>query len=259
MSGAETAPPRIAIPEPNSQQPDYTARTLPQYEEAIRQAGGVPIPISLGCSSAEIATIVATCSGVVLPGSPADVNPGKYGEIRDPHTAAPDPARENADELLLQDAFNLRKPLLTICYGTQSLNVWRSGTLVQHLAEGPCPHRAAEGNASHAVAIHPGSLLADITGSSPEVLHKPEGLHLTVNSSHHQAIARPGDSLRVVARSPIDAVIEAVEGTQPDHFVLGLQWHPERNAARSAASRQIFAAFLRAASAWHLRPPQPGV
>jgi putative glutamine amidotransferase len=258
MSSPEPAPPRIAIPEPNSQRPDYTRRTLPQYEEAIRQAGGTPITIALASSSAEIATLVATCSGVLLPGSPADVNPGKYGESRDPHTAAPDPARENADELLLQDAFNLRKPLLTVCYGTQSLNVWRSGTLVQHLADGPCSHRTADGSASHAVAMDPRSLLADIAGNSPEVLHKPDGLRLTVNSSHHQAIARPGDGLRVVARSPIDAVIEAVEGIQPDHFVLGLQWHPERNTAQSAASRQIFAAFIRAASAWRLRPPQPG-
>ena len=50
-----------------------------------------------------------------------------------PKSAPADPLREAADELLLQDAFNLQKPLFGICYGMQSMNVWRGGSLIQHL------------------------------------------------------------------------------------------------------------------------------
>ena len=72
-------------------------------------------------------------------------------------------------------------------------------------------------------------------------------LHLPVNSSHHQAIATAGDGLRVVARSPEDGVVEAVEGASNGvggRFVVGVQWHPERTFDESAASRALFARFV---------------
>jgi putative glutamine amidotransferase len=258
MSQTEPAGPRIAIPRPTSHRPEYNERSWPQYAQAVTEAGGIPVPVELDRSSAEIATLAAKCSGILLPGSPADVNPAKYGAQRQPETASADLPRENADELLLQDAFNLRKPILAICYGAQSLNVWKSGTLHQHLAGGPYRHRSAEGAASHPLVVNPGSVLGELLATAADVRHTPDSLRLTVNSSHHQAIERAGDGLRVVARAPGDAVIEAVEGIQPDHFVLALQWHPERRYAASPASRLIFAAFLHAAAAWRLRPPQSG-
>ena len=119
--------PRIAIPLPNSTRPDYVLRALPQYEGAIRAAGGEPVIIAADASNAEIAQAVKHCDAVLLPGSPADIDPEKYGAERHPKTAAADPFRDNADELLLQDAFNMRKPVFGICYGLQSLNVWRTG------------------------------------------------------------------------------------------------------------------------------------
>ena len=73
---------------------------------------------------------------MLLPGSPADVDPEKYGAVRHPDTAPADPFRDNTDELLLQDAYNMRKPVFGICYGLQSLNVWRTGTLDQALPKG---------------------------------------------------------------------------------------------------------------------------
>jgi putative glutamine amidotransferase len=74
-----------------------------------------------------------------------------------------------------------------------------------------------------------------------------------VNSSHHQAIKVPGDGLLVSAVSPADGVIEAVELDSPHHFVLGVQWHPERTYTSSAFSRAIFAAFVQAAVVWQPR------
>lgn len=244
--------PRIAIPLPNSTRPDYVLRALPQYEGGIRAAGGEPVIIAADASNAEIAQAVKHCDAVLLPGSPADVDPEKYGAQRHPKTAAADPFRDNADELLLQDAFNMRKPVFGICYGLQSLNVWRTGTLDQDLPAG-VKHAAGRSLAkAHHVKIEPQSRLAAIlreAGALPD----DSALVLPVNSSHHQAPAVLGDGLRLVAWCPEDGVKEAVEGTAPDHFVLGVQWHPERTYDDDAASRALFSAFVKAAADWHER------
>jgi putative glutamine amidotransferase len=242
-----TVRPRIAIPHPHSQKPEYNQRALPQYLCAIEMSGGEPVPIDLALSNSEITRIAMTCDGVLLPGSPADVDPEKYGAVRDPQTAVADPQRDNADELLLQDAYNMRKPVLGICYGVQTLNVWRTGTLVQHV-ENHSQGRAVQ--RAHIVEVEPDSLLANIL--SP-VWEAEEGW---VNSSHHQAIANSGDGLRIVARSD-DGIIEAVESTSHDHFVLGIQWHPERTFDEEPSSRAIFERFLEAARQRHLQPRTP--
>jgi putative glutamine amidotransferase len=94
--------------------------------------------------------------------------------------------------------------------------------------------------------------------SADEALRQDDFLRLPMNSSHHQAIGIPGDGLRVVARSSEDGVVEAVEGGQDQqnpeaHFVLGVQWHPERSYDISAASRSIFARFVAEAASWKPR------
>ena len=242
--------PRIAIPAPNSTRPEYVDRALPQYEHAVREAGGEPIVIPVNATPPEIAQAIKQCDAVLLPGSPADVDPEKYGEERHEKTAAADAFRDNTDELLLQDAYNMRKPVLGICYGLQSLNVWRTGTLEQDLPEG-VNHRAGRAVAeAHAVQIDPQSRLAEILREGG-ALPNSAPLVLTVNSSHHQAAAALGDGLRLAAWSPEDEVKEAVEGTAADHFVLGVQWHPERDYDQSAASQAIFKGFVKAAMGWH--------
>src|ERR1700758_3559599 len=125
--------PRIAIPVPHSAKPDYAQRSLPQYVRAVEQAGGEPVVIQLNCEPEEIAKAITGCQAVLLPGSAADIDPQKYGAARHPKTDPAAPQRDPADELLLQDAYNLRKPVLGICYGLQMLNVYNTGTLVQHL------------------------------------------------------------------------------------------------------------------------------
>ena len=103
------------------------------------------MPLFASCDDRElheIAKLVTHCEGVLLPGSPADVDPQKFGAERHPKTAPSDAGRDNVDELLLQDAHNLHKPVLGICYGLQSLNVWRTGTLVQHIESAKVNHEA---------------------------------------------------------------------------------------------------------------------
>jgi putative glutamine amidotransferase len=265
--------PRIAIPLPHSLKPDYVQRSLPQYEHAIEQAGGQPVRIPLDREPDEVAKLLSDCDAVLLPGSPADIDPQKYDQPRAPQTAPADPRRDNVDELLLQDAYNMRKPILGICYGLQALNVWRTGTLVQHIAS-PVNHEAGrEVLHAHAVRVDPGSRLAAILAGTEKKVEraaaatsvqnqqrtKPspavgtealEPLEVEVNSSHHQAADVVGDGLRVAARSADDAVIEAVEGTAPEHFVLAVQWHPERMVEQDEASRALFRALVDEARRW---------
>src|SRR5580704_2271704 len=123
-------PPRIAIPMPHSGDREYAERAIPQYERAVEQAGGEAVRIALDQTPAEVMQIIEHCDGVLLPGSNADVDPAKFGAPRSPRSAAADPGRDVVDELLLHDAYNLRKPILGICYGLQTLNVYRAGSLI---------------------------------------------------------------------------------------------------------------------------------
>lgn len=234
--------PRIAIPEPSSGDIEYNERSWPQYARAVEASGGVAVKIPLSASPAAVANMVGSCEGVLLPGSGADVDPEKYGHSRIAECGQADPAREAVDELLMQDAANLYKPLLGICYGLQSWNVWRGGTLIQDLQTGVNHKPGREVREAHRISIAKGSRIEAITGQA----------ELVVNSSHHQALDVPGDGLAVVARSVEDGVIEAVEGTG-EQFVLAVQWHPERTFDSDPASQALVAAFVKAAKEWQPR------
>jgi putative glutamine amidotransferase len=291
--------PRIAIPLPHSSDREYAERAIPQYEQAVTQAGGEPIRIPLDQTQTEIRNLIATCDAVLLPGSKADVDPAKFHAPRSPHTAAPDVPRNMVDELLLEDAYRHRKPILGICYGLQSLNVFRAGSLIQHIPDflpeelrTRVDHEAGKKVAiAHNVKIETNSKLAELlrratttphgataatthvataasaverseasaksSRPSPacpappvEATHEPPGestLILPVNSSHHQSAGAVGQGLRIAARCPADGIIEAVEGTSPDHFVLAVQWHPERSVDDDEPSRAIFESLVEAA------------
>jgi len=128
-------PPRIAIPMPHSVDLEYAQRAIPQYERAVELAGGVPARIPLDQTPGELKKVIAGCDGVLLPGSKADVNPAKFHQPASPHSAAADMRREVVDFILLDDAFARGKPVLGICYGLQSLNVYRHGSLIQHIPD----------------------------------------------------------------------------------------------------------------------------
>lgn len=238
--------PRIAIPVPHSGNRGYVDRALPQYENAVRRAGGDPVAIPLDRTPAEVMKVIERCDAVLLPGSGADVDPAKYDAPRHPKTADPDKKRDTVDELLLQDAYNMRKPIFGICYGLQMLNVYRTGSLVQHI-ESVINHEAGKKvPVAHTVAVEPDSKLAEIVREAGGDL-----AHLPVNSSHHQSAQVAGDGLRIVSRCAEDGVVEALEGSAPGHFVLAVQWHPERSVDVDEPSRALFRAFVEAARAKH--------
>jgi putative glutamine amidotransferase len=236
-------PPRIAIPVPHSVDSEYAERALPQYLHAIEMAGGEAVRIPLDQSSAEVMKLIEACDAVLLPGSKADIDPVKYAAARGAKTAPADPERNAVDVLLLRDAYDLRKPILGICYGLQILNVYRGGTLLQHI-ESPVNHEAGrEVPLAHTVEVDAISKLGRIVVPA----EKEEHVSFAVNSSHHQSAKVVGNGLRVVARCPQDGIIEALEGTSPDHFVLAVQWHPERSVGDDKGSRAIFRALVVAA------------
>lgn len=247
---------RIAIPEPTGADMEYNQRALPSYISALQAAGATPIVVPLHEHQDRVARLLTSVQGILLPGSRYDVDPQRFGEDRIPACGPDDAARTAVDELLLQDAFSLHKPILAICHGAQTLNVWCSGSLYQDLPtqlgtainHSPGRHIAD----AHPVRIEPGTRLA-------QLLPQEEAPEPYVNSSHHQAIHRLGDQLRVAAVSPADGVIEAVELDAPDHFVVAVQWHPERAYLTSSFSRALFAAFVHAAESWRLRPIEESV
>jgi putative glutamine amidotransferase len=290
---------------PHSANRDYSERAIVQYEHAVERAGGLPVRVPLDQTPGEVMKVIERCDAVLLPGSSADIDPAKFGAPRSPHTAASDPRRDTVDELLLQDAYNMRKPILGICYGLQSLNVHRTGSLIQHIPDflqeevrTKVNHEAGKKVAvAHTVEIATDSKLAEIAcgdsrrrfsqtnletdqrassdGYSAEAAAKrrqngahgvsrgsvalsgqaPAGrknnLVVPVNSSHHQSADVAGDGLRISARCPDDGIIEALEGTAPDHFVLAVQWHPERSVDEDEPSRAIFRALINAAEERH--------
>lgn len=263
---------------PHSIDLEYSERAIPQYERAVEEAGGEPVRIPLDLPPAEVLKMIERCDAVLLPGSNADVDPARFGATRSQHTAPADLHRDTVDGLLLKDAYAQRKPVLGICYGLQSLNVYRKGSLIQHIPDFLPEELRARVNheagkkvpIAHAVEIAIDSQLAQIVDgdnkvdgknreghrfsradndSQPKRALAPEGntLILPVNSSHHQSADAIGGGLRISARCPDDGIIEALEGTVADHFVLAVQWHPERSVDQHEASRSIFRALVQAA------------
>jgi putative glutamine amidotransferase len=188
--------------------------------------------------------LIPTLDAFVLPGSPSDVEPAEYGAVNRGKSEPADMARERADRAVLKHAFAEKKPVLAICYGCQLLNVYLGGTLIQDVRTETgtaVPHRKTDvvpqsaTDPIHGATFEPGSRLASIAGSR----------QTEVNSSHHQAIEKPGQNLRVTAHAP-DGIIEGVEWTGDSNWVVGVQWHPERMAG-DPFSERLFSEFVAAA------------
>jgi putative glutamine amidotransferase len=238
--------PRVGIPwRTTAEERQRNREKLDYYFQAVRRAGAEAEEVSLEQPREELERQLKDLDAFVLPGSPADVNPSRYGTAKHINTKTLDANRDATDEAILEHALKASKPVLAICYGCQILNVHLKGTLVQDIpAERPgslrhgntdLPAGTAKGDAVHAASFAPNSRLAGLN----------HGTDAQINSSHHQAIARPGENLRVTAQAP-DGTIEGVEWTGDSNWVVGVQWHPERMPGDSLAER-LFAAFVSAA------------
>lgn len=242
--GSDRPSPRIGIPWRTSlEEKDGNLPKIMKYQDAVRRAGGEPVLLSL-LDSNERERELPALDGFVLPGSSADVDPALYGSVNGGKSAPADARRDSADLAILKHAFAEAKPVLAICYGCQMLNVFLGGTLIQDIRSEiatALPHRKQDlappptEDPVHDAAFEPESLLANLAA----------GLRAQVNSSHHQAVARPGEGLRVTARAT-DGMVEALEWIGGGNWVVGVQWHPERMPG-DALSERLFADFVAAA------------
>jgi putative glutamine amidotransferase len=236
---------QVGIPWRTSEEERQGVREkLDNYFDAVRRAGAEPVEVSLNQRVEKLRHQIERLDGFVLPGSPADVEPSRYGAERHAKTKTLDPARDRTDSAILDHAIAEHKPVLAICYGCQILNVHQHGTLVQDIpAEKPgnevhgntdLAAGARKGDAEHDATLESGSRLARLAG----------GEHVHINSSHHQAIDQPGHGLRVTARSA-EGIVEGVELTDERNWVVGVQWHPERMPDDSFAQK-LFGDFVAA-------------
>ncbi len=213
---------------------------IDDYVESVKKAGGEPRVLDNGDDPL---TVVPGIHGLLLTGG-LDVDPALYGEA--PHaTTQIAPERDEFEIPLSRAAMEANLPIFAICRGVQVLNVAAGGSLVQdiptavsselqHSLDEPKDHLA------HCVRVVQGTRLAEALGPAADLQT------CSVNSRHHQSVARVAPQFVTSATSP-DGIVEAIE--KPDAaFCVGVQWHPE-NFWRTGEFDGLFARFVDAARA----------
>ena len=206
------------------------------YLAALERAGARPLAVRPGREK-EVPDLLRQVRGWVLTGGD-DIAPEIYGQEPHPKLREVNPPRDRMDLLIARGVFAQGLPCLGICLGNQMLNVASGGSLLQDI--GTFVPGAAEhsGGTRHRVRAEPGTRLAALLGAG----------EVEVNSYHHQAVQRLGRGFRVTARST-DGVVEGIE-RPGEPFVVGVQWHPEREGCAPEASDALFRAFVAAAAEW---------
>jgi len=208
------------------------------YSEAVEAAGGLPVNIPLIPRADYIAGVMDSLEGVLLPGSDSDMDPQRYGQQPHLQLGSVHPLKDQTDLLVLAEIEKRRTPLFAICYGIQSLNVSRGGTLIQDIvSQVPNEMKHEQGvprdRHSHRVRILEDSTLGKLACSEDA----------PVNSHHHQAVETLGRELVATAWAT-DGIVEAVEDPRSDRYVVGVQWHPELGWEQDELSRALFDRFV---------------
>jgi len=213
-----------------------------KYFRAIYEAGAIPVILPTGDGSIErIDEYLALLDGLLMTGGP-DIPPSEYGEEAHPSVSVLSDDRYQFEKALISAWIKKTdKPLLGICLGSQWINVAHGGSLVQDI---PSEYGVTHRGVDHRVVLEKDCKLSAIFGETDFV----------VNSRHHQAVRKLGDDLRIVAKSP-DGVVEATETTDPNRFLIGVQWHPEKMLPTNELQRKIFTSFISAVKA-HRAPPK---
>ena len=215
-----------------------------RYFLAATIVGAVPwmIPL-LDDDLATLREIYERLDGILIPGG-VDLDPATFGEERHPKLGAIDPARDRVELQLTRWAVEDRKPVLGLCRGIQVINVSLGGTLYQDIAaqvpdaikHDYFPTAGFErDHIAHEVALAPGS----------RIHRAMERSTIKVNSMHHQGIKDLAPALVPSAVAP-DGLVEAVERGS-DHFMVGVQWHPEVFEMTDPHTRHLFSEFVREA------------
>ena len=219
-----------------------------KYCDALVQAGGVPLalPHSLINAPHLLENAMAVLDGLLLTGSPSNIEPWHYGEAgEEPHA---DPGRDRLAFQLITWATSHKMPMFGICRGLQELVLANGGSLWRDLSARPDVQRHHEDETRplaeqyapvHQVTVEPDGVLATLFADSS----------LKVNSLHHQGIREPGPQLRIEARAA-DGLVEAVS-LRHHPFALAVQWHPEWQPETTPGSQALFSGFIQAAIRYH--------
>ena len=213
-----------------------------KYATAIRDgADAIPFLIPALGGSIDAAEMLRRVDGILLTGSPSNVEPHHYdGEASKPGTLH-DSHRDETTLPLIELALEKGVPLFAVCRGFQELNVVLGGTLHQHVHEVEGYHRHNENpddplevqyGPSHEIHLVEGGLLRDLAGTDT----------VTVNSVHSQGVARLADGVSVEAVAD-DGLIEGFRVDGAKNFALAVQWHPEWKVTEDSFSMAIFKAF----------------
>jgi putative glutamine amidotransferase len=205
------------------------------YIRSVERAGGLPLVLAPG--RPEDAPGLLDRLGALLLTGGGDVDPALYGEAPHPRLGRVIRERDDFELALCREALRRDLPLLAICRGHQVLNVATGGTLIQDIpsqVRGGADHdpRKERWERAHEVRIFKGTRLREILGREA----------ISVNSFHHQAVARVGGGLVVSARTDEDGVVEAIEAPGR-RLVLGVQWHPEAFWDRADGFQALFEAL----------------
>ena len=213
-----------------------------KYVTALTDAAdALPLLIPVLADRLDIDELLETVDGLMLTGSPSDIEPHHYTDEAGHPEATRDPHRDSLNLPLARRAVDTGVPMFAICRGFQELNVSLGGTLHQklELVDGMLAHKEnpsdpvdVQYGPSHDVTLVPGGVLAELTGVD----------RLTVNSLHGQGIDELAPGLEAEAHAE-DGLVEAYRVADARSFALAVQWHPEWRATESAASTAIFAAF----------------
>lgn len=205
-------------------------------------AAGLLVPAMPGLMHAK--EVAPRLDGLLLTGTPSNLDPKRYGELVDDAPGPFDPERDEMTARLIDAMLELGKPVFGICRGFQELNVAFGGTLRRDMAEHPelIPHHApADASFNqyfehiHPVTLTPGGVLHGA--------YKQDALDIV--SVHYQGVDKLGKGLTVEAVAP-DGVVEAISTQVNGAPVLAVQWHPEWKAHENPQSQVFFELLGRA-------------
>lgn len=221
----------------------YEKRTRRDYEclsynyiKAVQLAGGLPILIPTLLNE-EMDRYLDLIDGLILSGG-EDIDPAFYGAEPISQLGELCPQRDPFELKLFGKALERKMPVLGICRGFQVINVALGGTLYQDI-------KVQQGSElNHLNLTHPvDTLQHEVVLTRDSKLYQiMRSDKLMVNSLHHQAIHKVGENLKVVGLST-DDIIEALE-YKGEHFVVGVQWHPEDLVAKDGYFLELFETFI---------------